>query len=614
MSNRQNFDDISFDCLKKDLKNYTWDYFRDDISAGLSVALLTVPQAMAYSLVAGVPLACGLFAAIFSAIIAAAFGSSRHLIVGPSNTLAVLIQLAVMEIFYTFYRDVPIIEHETLIIHMLTQLTLLVGLLQLFIAFCKLGRLTQFVSHSVVVGYIIGAALAVIVNQLFIFTGISMPVDARSLFERFLSIFKNIEELHGPTLFLGCFSFLLLGILKRIDTRIPAALVMLVISAGIVYLLSLPSFQFYNVYPEAKVALVGDAGEIYSYFPRFEIPYFNASLMNHLLPVAFAIALLGVMESSSITKSIAASSGQRLSITQEIFGLGLGNLFSSFIGAMPITGSPSRSLLNYQNKAKTRFSAIFNSLFAFLGLFFFSFFITKIPQASLAALLLFSATNIISKKQFLLCLKATNGDALVLWTTIFSCIFFSLDIAFYIGVIVSITLYLKKSALPQLVEFDVDEEGILHNLDPLQKMNRKPIRLIKVEGELFFGAAEAFHSTLKSVAEDDTTTKVIILQLKNARDMDATACLALQQLHDFLKSSGRHLIGCGLTEPIWEVLSRADIVEQIGKENLFVFDERQPQYSVQKAFLRAKQLITPLDEDIKADEQIPPMEQCLQTS
>jgi SulP family sulfate permease len=188
-------------------------------------------------------------------------------------------------------------------------------------------------------------------------------------------------------------------------------------------------------------------------------------------------------------------------------------------------------------------------------------------------------------------LKATSSDAFVLWITLLSCIFFSLDIAFYIGVVLSITLYLKKAAMPQLVEYDIDDSGELVNLNFCRMQEHKTIRVIKVEGELFFGAADLFQTTLKAFAEDDTSTKVIILQLKNTRDMDATVCLALQHLHDYLKSSGRQLICCGLTAPIWDVLSHSGVVDLIGKENLFLFDERHPHQYMQRAIKRAKQIV-----------------------
>lgn len=590
-------DEISLKHYKKEFERYSWESLRQDALAGLSVAMLTVPQAMAYALVAGLPISTGLFAAIYSALIVALFGSSRHLIVGPSNAIAILIQAGTSEILFTYYRDVPDPQKELLALQILTQLSLLVGIIQILAACFKLGRLTHFVSHSVIVGYILGVAMALVINQLFPLLGMAIPSDVSSLYERSLYMLTHFHTIHAPTAIIGvaCFSFLL--ILRRIDRKMPAGAIMLASIAVIAYIVDYYiSHEFpYADYVESVIqhlAIVGDTREDGGLTPTWDWPYFNTGIMNNLLPIAFAVALLSVMEATSAAKSIAAGSGQRLSTNQEIFGLGLGNLFSAFITALPISGSAARSALCYDNGGKTRLAAIFNSIFVAVILFAFGFLVKHIPITAFSALLIMSAANIVNFKQLLLCIKATRSDSLVLMLTVFACIFFSLDMAFYIGVIMSITLYLKKAAIPQLVEFTMDEEGVLHSVDDTQPCVPRKIRFIKVEGELFFGAADLFQSALKSLTEDDNTTRVIILQLKNARDIDATACLALQQLYEYLKSSGRHLIGCGLTHQIWDVLSDSGMVDMIGKRNLFIFDERHPQLSMQRAFARASELLT----------------------
>ena len=166
----------------------------------------------------------------------------------------------------------------------------------------------------------------------------------------------------------------------------------------------------------------------------------------------------------------------------------------------------------------------------------------------------------------------------------------------------SITLYLKKSAIPQLVEFRVDESGHLHSIEVAHLHEPRKIRFIKVEGELFFGAADVFQTALKTIAEDDTTTRVIILQLKNARDLDATACLALQQLYEYLRNSGRYLICCGLMQQSWDVLSDSGLVELIGKKNLFFFDDRNPNVYIQKAYARAYTILNQEDIVLKSEQ------------
>lgn len=594
-------DEISLISFKKDFERYSWSSLQSDLIAGLSVAMLTFPQALAYALVAGLPVSTGLYAAIFSAIIVAFFGSSRHLIVGPSNAIAILIQGGISGVLFTYYRDVTGPEKEELALQILTQLMLLVGAIQILAAFLKLGRLTRFVSHTVIIGYISGVALALVINQLFPLLGMAVPTNVSSLYERSVYILTHLSAMNWPTALIGVSCFLFLLGLKRIDRKMPAGAMMLAIVAILAYFLGYSFYYFegnqYEFLDWTKIksiaqniTVVGDTRGN-GFIPQWDWPYFNPGIINNLLPVAFAIALLSVMEASSTAKSIASSSGQHLSTNQEIFGLGMGNFFSAFIAALPVSGSPSRSALNYENGAKTRLAAIFNSLFVCLILFAFGFLIRHIPVTAFAALLIVSAGNIVNFKQLFLCLKATRSDAFVLILTLLACLFLSLDIAFYIGVAMSITLYLKKAAIPQLVEFTVDESGRMHSIDHTQQLEPRKIRFIKVEGELFFGAADLFQSTLKSITEDDTTTRVIILQLKNARDIDATACLALQQLYEYLKNSGRHLIGCGITHQVWDVLSDSGMVELIGKANLFIFDERHPHLSVQKAFLCADELL-----------------------
>lgn len=591
-------DDISLAQLKRDIEGYSWSTFRQDILAGLSVSMLTLPQAMAYALLAGLPLSCGLLAAVYSALIAALFGSSRQLIVGPNNTIAILIQSGTAEILFTYYRELTGIERDIISVQIMTQLTLLAGILQVLAGWFHLGRLTQFVSQSVIIGYVAGTALAVIINQLFTLFGIPRLSGAHSLYENVVYLVAHLDQMQWTTVFLGIGSLVILWILKHINSRIPAAFVTIVVAGVVVQVLGLSSYSGSSwliggdveELTVPNVLVVGDTGEVYDLAPTFTLPFLNMRIINGILPVAFAIALLGIMDTTAVAKTIAANTGQRLSTNQEIFGVGIGNLVSTLVGGMPVSGSPSRSGLNFRSGAQTRFAAIYNAFFVAFFVFALGFFVTRIPLAALSALVLITAVGIVNTKQLFLCLRATASDAFVLWTTLLACLFFSLDIAFYVGVILSIILYLKKAAIPQLGEYDIDDDGELKNLDPTLADEHRTIRVIKVEGELFFGSADIFQNTLQTLADDHVSTCVIILQLKNARDIDATTCFALQQLHDFLKESNRHLVACGITPHIWEVLSNSGLVELFGAENLFLFDEKHPHLHMQEAIQWAKKL------------------------
>ena len=601
------FDDISFASLKNEVVNYSKKDCRQDIMTGLSVALLSLPQAMTCALVAGLPLTCGIFAAIFATLIASAFGSSRFLLVGPSTSIALLIQSATSDVLFTLYRDIAVPDREILALHIMMQLAFLVGVIQLIAAAFKLGRLTQFVSHSVVVGYIAGTAVAITISQLFPFLGVPAFEGVHSLYTQAVYIVSHLHVIHWPTAIVGLTSLLMLWLIKSINKKIPAAVIMLIGVSVAVHLVGLSSYNafglldlFENIYVE-DVTLIGDVVDVDPTIPHVDMPYFNAAVINKLLPVAFAIALLSILETVTVAKSISASSGLPVSVNQEMWGIGIANFFTSLIGAIPSAGSPSRSSLLLSNGGKTRFAGIFNALWVALFMLFFSYFITRIPLAALSAILLHNVVNIVNKPQFKLCHRATSSDAFVLWVTLAACIFFSLDIAFYIGVIISITLYLKKAAAPQLVECSFDSAGHVGTLSRTEKRSKKQVRMINVRGELFFGAADLFQSTLKSVAEDDEHMRVIILRLKNARDIDATACLALQWLNQYLRNSGRQLIACSLTQQNWEVLENSGLVELMGKENIFLFDEANPHVSEQLAVKRANAWIAAQTPQIPAE-------------
>lgn len=582
-----NKDELSFTHLFHELRGYNFDFFKKDLFAGIQVSLLTIPQAMAYALVAGLPLSAGLLAAIFSTLIGALSGSSRFLIVGPVNAIAILMQAGTSEILFAFYRDVTGAAREMIILQIMTQIALLAGIFQVLAAIFKLGRLTQFVSHSVVVGYLAGGAVAIVVNQLFTFFGIPVETGMHSLYERSVYFFTHIGQFQTQTLVFGICSFCFLVILKKWKRRLPAATITLGLSIAVYAALHFTSFHEWV----QNVEIVGLSEEKFVLLPVFAIPSINPAIVNQLLSVAFAVALLSIIETTCTAKSIAATSGFPISINQEILAVGLSNLASSVTGAMPVSISNARSSLNLSSGARTKVSAIVNVLSVSLIIHFLGFLVNLIPLASLAALLFVTAAALVNYNQLLLCLKSTSSDAFVLIATFLACMFFSLDTAFYIGVMISITLYLKKAALPQLIEYAIDEAGELKSLDLAETYLQKPIRIIKVEGELFFGSADVFYATLKSIAEDDQTTKVIVLQLKNARDFDGTSCLALLQLHEYLEKGKRYLIACGMSGEVWEVMSNSGIIQRLKKENLFLFEEQQPHLYMQKALIRAKELL-----------------------
>ncbi len=581
----RNLDEISLNPFIRDFRAYSWGFLRKDIVSGIAVALLSLPQGIAYSIVAGLPPSAGIFATIFGTIIAAILGSSRLLIIGPNNASVLLLQTATADILYRYYPYLDDADRMLVSFEVMAALTLLIGLAQIAAAFFKLGRVVQFVSLSVVVGYIAGSAFAIGVDQLYTITGISPSIDPHSLYEKISYFITNINRVHWITLGVSLASIFCLKFLKQFKMNIPVSLLMVVI----VTILS-TSFNLSSIEDSRgrSLQLIGES-ELGDDYITAQPPLFELRLLSTLVPIAFAIAFIGMLETHSIAKSLAANTGQHVHTSQELFALGCSNFFMSFFGALPCSGSISRSALNYESGAKTRFAAIFSGIFVWLMAWFFWPLMQYVPLAALGSLLLMTCMRMVDMKQLQLCLRTTRSDGLVLVVTFFSCIFLSLQVAFYIGIMLSIILYLRKAATPRVVEYLYDP--VSFELKPLNAEDRhdpRPIRIINVEGELFFGAVDLFQFALREIAEDDSSTKVIILRLKHVRDLDASAALALKQLHDYLRKYDRYLIVASFPVHVYEVLESSGLIRIIGKDNLIPIDEESPYVSVEKALARAQ--------------------------
>jgi SulP family sulfate permease len=573
--------ELSVEPLVRDAQGYSFVRARKDLVAAVSVALLSVPQALAYSIVVGVPPMAAVISMILGTSIAALLCSSSHLVIGPNNATCLLVQAATMEAFQKIPGGSDLLTRDSLSMTLITVLTLLIGVTQLLASIFSLGRLIQFVSHAVIVGYIGGTAVAIMVGQLYPLAGLSCPECAESLYQKMVYFVMHITDVHLVTLGVGALSILMLVFLRSSRWKVPPSLTMLGLMTALVAFLG----------ADSSVRLVG-CGDVF--FPSFSLqpPLLDLRLLNSLLPVAFAIALIGILEAHAIAKTIAAKTGQRVWGNQEAFALGTSNFFLSLFGGLPCSGSATRSIVNVEGGATTRFAALFSGGIVAVLIWALGPIITYVPRASLAALLIVTAVRLIDMAQVHLCWRATKSDAVVLVMTFLSCLFFSLPLAFYVGIALSIILYLRKASIPRVVEYIYEEStGEIHLAHEDEKRTPRAVRVINVEGELFFGAMDLFQHTLRAIAEDDMTTKVIILRLKHVHDLDATTALALRQLKDYLAQRGRHLIVYSIPAHVYELLENVRLIEHLGKDNVILFDPEDPHSSLTRSFARAQELL-----------------------
>jgi SulP family sulfate permease len=577
------------------LRTYELKNVKKDLWSAFSVALLALPQSMAYAFIADLPTATGIFSAIFGTIFTASFGASRRLISGPTNTLAIILQSGTAEILYTYYRSAVGIERELLALNILTQLVLLIGIFQLVGGLFKLGRLIRFISRPVVIGYMIGAGSVIIITQLFPFLGIQKISGYYPAYQQAWYLLSHLYNFHLVTMLLGVASLVALIFLYRISKKIPAAAIVLFGTALIVYFFNLSpkeaksTFDVMQGGKSEKVTLIGDMGPLHREFPKVKLPYFDLRIMTKAIPLAFAVALLGIIEVIAVGRTYHRSKDPPYRENQEIYGLGISNFFCSFLGALPASGSFSRSHLNNISGGKTRLAAIFSGLFVMLILFALSFLVTKIPLSALSALMLLTALSMVDPKELILCLRATKADAAVTITTFICSLLFGLEIALYVGVVLSIIFYLKQTAAPFFVEYGFNNIGKLRPLEEGEARDDPSIAIIQPEGELFFASAMPLQNKLHEISEDDSV-KVIILQLMNTRNIDASVCIAIEEALQILQEMDRHLFLSGVATEVVSVMKHAGLLSKIGETHVFYANEKLPSEPTRQAYALAKSL------------------------
>jgi len=547
------------------VRTYRWGWFRRDFVAGGTVALLDVPQAIAYAWIAGLPPSYGLYSSIVLAAVSSLFVNSNQMICGPTNAIA-LVTAGALANAAPVVRDNPAAGVAVLV--------LLIGVIQASLGLLKAGNLSQFVSRSVLVGFTAGAGLLIALSQVPAFFGIEVSAD--TLIGKLAVAFADPSTWNPHAVGIALFTVVVIWLGRRWKPSFPWALAAVVASAGIVYGYGLDRYG---------VALVG---AVPSALPGFALPEIRWPMVADLAGDALAIAILGCIESLSIAKTIAVSTGQRVRSSQDFLGLGIAHIAGAFHGCMPGCGSFTRSALNHQSGAMTRVAGLVCAGWVAVAVVALGPAAGYIPKASLAGLLVVLGAGLIHWKEMRISLRATRSDAVVMLLTLFATLVLHLDTAIYIGVIASLVLFLRKASAPHLVEYDMEGDLLREIRGPGQRSHPQ-ISIIHVEGELFFGAAELFEEQVRRLARDPNI-RVVVLRMKNARHLDATAVMALDSLRKFLSGDQRLLLISGASADVMRVLRGSGYLKRAQPDTVFPAEENLTA-ATRKALLRAKEFL-----------------------
>lgn len=585
-----------------DLRGYHGAAFRADTRSALAVMLLALPQVLAYAAIAGVPLVYGVMSSAVAAMIAPFFAASRHTVLGPSNATSLML--------FSFLAMNPAIaaRHG----EMIPLLVLMVGIIAVSGAMARLADLLQYVSRSVLVGYISGAAVLIITGQLVHALGVAAPVAEfapSSFVGRVIAIVRSLPEMNWVSPVIAGVTFAVYVSILKWKPGWPAFALALVFASAL-----------FGGLIRMEIGPFAGEPTFYSFAPADLIPRMPSLFRNGifediaaLIGVALAIAFLASLENTLMAKSLASRTGDRIDVNQDMFSVGMANIATAFGGGMPASASLTRSALNFEAGAATRFSSMMAGaltlaaaiLIAWLGIWGVPL-IDFIPRAALAALVVGIALTLFNSRHIRICLKSTIDDQRVLIITFIATLLAPLDVAIFIGVAVSVAFFLRRASRPSLVEYEFSDEGELREKSRKDARPIPSISIVHVEGDLFFGAADVFRSQVEHAVEDPNL-KVIILRMKNARHLDATSAMALEDFIRHTRERGVFVLVSGVSKALYKVLKNSGILETIqqgadrkeGESNLFVQFPSNPNLSTRDALRRAQQLLGQEKADIR---------------
>jgi len=528
------------------------DSFKQDIIAGLTGAVVVLPQGVAFAAIAGMPAEYGLYAGMVPAIVAALFGSSWHLVSGPTTAASIVLFSALSEMAQPGSIDY---------VRLALTLTFMVGIIQLIMGWVRLGTLVNFISHSVVIGFTAGAAILIATNQLKHFFGLDMS-RGLAFYEVIQRFFEQIANIN-PYITAIAATTLLTGILsRRFMPKVPYMIVAML--AGSFLSMAL------NARFGSQITGIVTLGALPASLPPLSSPDFSFKTIKELAPVALAATLFALTEAVSIARSIAVKTGQHINGNQEFVGQGLSNIAGSFFSGYVATGSFNRSGLNYEAGAKTPIAAISAGIFLILIVLLVAPYASYLPNAAMAAILFLVAWGIIDFHHIKKIFKTSRSETSILVTTFLATLFLELDFAIFLGVMLSLILYLNRTSKPKVLSRVPDERLPNRKFNTDSSLPECPqLKIVRIDGSLFFGAVNHVHESIRHFEEQNPKQKNLLLVASGINFVDAAGAEFFEIEAKHRQKIGGSLFIYGAKEAVCKQLKDGGYLDIIGRENIF---------------------------------------------
>lgn len=545
------------------IPSYTRDKLTGDVIAGLVVAVMLVPQAMAYAMLAGLPPQAGLYASIVPLVIYGFMGTSRPLAVGPVAIVSLMTATAIGPLAEQGSAD-----YLTLAL----TLALLAGLIQVGMGLIRAGMLVAFLSHPVLSGFINAAALVIIASQARHFLGV--PIEGDTFVEQAWSLLAGITEIHPATLLLGLVSLLSLlyfksraaghlqvvGVARETAQQLARAgtLVTVAVATLIVWLFELD-----------RTASITITGDVPSGLPGLTIPALDPNIVLHLLPAAFVISLVGFMESISVAKTLASRQRESVHPNQELVALGAANLGTAFTGGYPVTGGLSRSVVNDSAGARSGFASVITGGIVLLTVLFLTPLFTYLPRATLAAVVLVAVIGLFELTTLRRALAYNRSDLIALVVTFVTVLVIGIEVGIAAGVATSIALFLWHTSQPHTAEL-----GRIAGTDVFRNVNRHDVEvdpavlIVRIDENLYFANANRFEQTVwESIGQREELSHLVLVG-SAVNSIDTSALETLEELVTRLQLAGVQTHLAAFKGPVLDRLRPTHLIQLIGLSNV----------------------------------------------
>ena len=535
------------------LPNVSRTDLRFDFMAGLTGAVVVLPQGVAFATIAGMPPQYGLYAGMIPAVIAAFMGSSRMLVSGPTTAASIVLFSAL-----SAQAEPGTVDY----VSMALTLTFMVGILEIALGLARMGALVNFISHSVIVGFTAGAAILIAAKQLKNFFGIDMDRGGH-LHDILIQFAGQIADIN-PWVTLVAATTLISGILaRRLLPRLPYLIVAMVTGSLLAMLLDW-------LLGGQEVTGIATVGALPRSLPPLSAPDFSLDTIRHLAPSALAVTLFALTEAVSIGRSLAARTGDRVDGNQEFIGQGLSNIAGSFFSGYVATGSFNRSALNFQAGARTPLAAAFAGGLLMVIVLLVAPLAAYLPNAAMAGLLFLVAWGLLDFNEIRHILKSSRRETAIMGVTFFSALFLELEVAIFAGILLSLVLYLERVSHPRVISPVPDPNTDKRAFSDREHLPRCPqLRLLRIDGSLFFGSVNYVEDVFDRLhdAYPDQKHLAIIAQGINFADVAGGTTLVKEAQRRRKEGGALYLIH--VKKGLWESLEKCGCLDAIGADRVF---------------------------------------------